>query len=1231
DLTTPQYWVNHLREAVRFHDGIRSLQEHGVTTFLEIGPDAVLTAMARDCVVEVEEDDEPIAFVATARKNRPAARTLAEALSALWVRGTAPDWEKYLGGAGASHADLPTYPFQHRHYWLRGDASRTRDTAVAGLGLGSAGHPLLGAAVSLAGAEGLLLTGRLSLGTHPWLADHAVLGTVVFPGAAVVELGLRAGEKAGCEVLEELTLEAPLVLPASGALQVQVAVGAPDASGRCTFGVYSRAEDDSQEQPWLRNGAGMLAPGELGSAGPDWDLTIWPPQGALTEDLTGWYDALAERGFGYGPSFQGLRAVWRRGTEVFAEVALPPEQEQQAAAFGLHPALLDSALHAIELGVLPATGEPRLPFAWSGVRLHASGASVARVRLTSSAANTVSLLIADETGRPLAEVESLALREVGAEQLRSASRTAPHDALFRVQWTPLPTGSDSRAGRWAVIGDGGAEFAPDDAFADLDALGAAVAAGRPAPDLVLALLPPQPDADGPGDEGPDAVRAATHQALALTQAWLADARFESARLAVVTRGAVATTGEEDVRNLPHAAVWGLLRTAQTENPDRLLLIDLDRADSEGPGSGTSAENALGLAGAVASGEPQVAVRAGGLLAPRLARMGVPADGTGPWGPEGTVLITGATGALGGLIARHLVTEHGVRHLLLTSRRGSAAPGASELAAELTALGAEVTIAACDAADRVALAGLLASIPAEQPLTGVVHAAGVLDDGVFDSLTPERLDLVLRPKADAAWNLHQATRDLDLTAFVLFSSVAGIYGTAGQGSYAAGNALLDALAQHRAVRGLPATSLAWGLWADGGAMTAGLGAADKGRLARTGIAALDPAQGLELFDAALTVDASCAVPMALDLDALRAAETGIPPLLRGLVRAPARRAARAAEGATAGSQLLQRLLGRTEAEQSQILLDLVRAEVSAALNYDSTETVDERRGFRDLGFDSLTAVELRNRLNTLTGLRLPATLVFDHPNTAALAELLRTELGGPVQDASAGEDRTTAGPVGTEDDQIAIVGMSCRFPGGVGSPEDLWELVAAGGDAISGFPADRGWDLENLYDPDPERPGTSYAREGGFLHDAGEFDAEFFGISPREALAMDPQQRLLLETSWETFERAGIDPATLRGSRTGVYAGVMYHDYASRLATMPGDLEGYLGTGNTGSVHSGRVSYVFGLEGPAVTVDTACSSSLVALHLAVQALQAGECTLALAGGVTVMSSPGTFVEFSRQRG
>ncbi|MEU8347914.1 SDR family NAD(P)-dependent oxidoreductase, partial [Spirillospora sp. NPDC048832] len=1115
------YWFRNLREPVRFAAVTRSLFDTGHGAFIEVSPHPVLT-------VGIEESVDAAVVVGSLRRREGGLDRFVASVAEAYTAGLPVDWARTA--RDGRRIDLPTYPFQRSRFWLEAPAGAADVTAA---GLEASGHPLFGTAVARAGEDGLLLTGRVSLNSHPWLSDHAVRGTVLLPGTAFVEAALHAGRAAGCDRVEELTLEAPLVLDARGAVRLQLAVEAADEEGRRRVTVHSRPADDGSA-PWTRHAAGTLAPEAVPEPA---GTAAWPPAGAVPVDLPEPYERLAELGYGYGPAFQGVRAAWRDGGTVFAEVAAPAGPD----GFALSPALFDAALHPIVLGLLGERAEGAVPFAWSGVSLYAAGAKALRVTLSAVGGDAVALALSDPAGRPVASVESLVLRPLRA----AAPPGAAGGSLFRVEWPR--------------------------------------AQALPAPGGPVRVVELEPG-------------LAPAEAVRRTLDLVRDRLDEEGTLVVRTRGAVAVHAAEEVTDLGHAAAWGLLRVAQTEHPGRIAIVD-------GPAPPPEA-----LTGA----EPQLAVRDGVVRTPRLAPV------AGEPGPApalaGTVLITGGTGTLGRLLARHLVERHGVRRLLLVSRSGPDAPGT----AELRGLDADVTVVACDAADRAALAALLD----EHDIGAVVHAAGVLADAPLETLTAEDLDAVWRAKAEAARNLDELTRDRDLDAFVLFSSIAGTAGTAGQAGYAAANAYLDGLAAHRRALGLPAVSLAWGLWEPAGGMTGHLSDADRARLARSGIAPMAAARALALFDAAIARPEPLLVPFRLD--AAAPARRGAPPaVLRALVRTPLRRAADAPE---AGAGLAGRLAALPEAERDAAVLDLVRAQVADVLGHAGLDAVPARRPFKELGFDSLTAVELRNRLAAATGLRPPATLVFDHPTPEAVAAFLRAALpgGGPAAGPAGAAAPSPAG------DPIAIIGMACRFPGGIGSPEDLWRLLLAGGDATGEFPADRGWDTDALYDPEPGRPGRTYTRRGGFLTGAADFDAAFFGMSPREALAADPQQRLLLETAWEAVERAGIDPELLRGSATGVFAGLMNNDYGARVADPPDDLAGYLATGSTGSVASGRIAYALGLEGPAVTVDTACSSSLVALHLAAQALRNGECGLALAGGVTVMASPHYFVEFSRQR-
>ncbi|MGW1998591.1 polyketide synthase dehydratase domain-containing protein, partial [Embleya sp. NPDC001921] len=593
--------MRHVRQPVRFHDAVETLEVQGARGFVELGPDGTLTALVRDGLREPER----AVTVPVLRKDRPESDTVMVALATLHAHGAAPDLSWAGFHPGARRVDLPTYAFQRRHYWLDDLLDRSAD--LASVGMGDSGHPLLGAAAERADGGGVLFTGRLSLRTHPWLADHVVGGVIVLPGTAYVELAVRAGDEVGCALLEELTLEAPLLLAERGGVVVQLWVAAAEEdSGRRAFALYSRVEDDGDEageSTWQRHATGTLTPV---AAEPADHLTDWPPTSATQVDPAEVRARLVERGYDYGHSFQGLRAVWRSGDVRYAEVALPADVSVDG--FGLHPALLDAALHPLVLDVDERT---RLPFVWNDVALHASGATTLRVRLTPTGGNGLAVLLADDAGQPVLSASSLVLRPV-TEIAAPAARSTARGSLHAVDWVPLAVdahGTTSAATRHPELTSG----------ADLSALDTVA-------DVVTYRV-------GTAATAQDAAAGA----LDVVQTWLADERTADATLVVVTCGAVGDPVQ--------GAVWGLVRSAQSEHPGRFVLVDVDAVDA------ASAELVTAV---VASGEPQVSVSEGTVRAARLARFTPPVDAGGPdWG-SGSVLVTGGTGSLGGLVARHLV-------------------------------------------------------------------------------------------------------------------------------------------------------------------------------------------------------------------------------------------------------------------------------------------------------------------------------------------------------------------------------------------------------------------------------------------------------------------------------------------------------------------------------------------------------------------------------------------------
>nr|WP_267893642.1 SDR family oxidoreductase [Streptomyces sp. H-KF8] len=654
---------------------------------------------------------------------------------------------------------------------------------------------------------------RAALPGHPpWLADHRVAGTVLVPGTALVELALHAGEQVGCPVVDELVLDTPLVLPERGGVRIQAEVGAPLADGSREIALYSRPDDLTgavePDGDWVtaRERRPLRRPADAGTP-----LAPWPPQDAEPVDLSDFYATAADAGLQYGPLFQGLHAAWRGADgAVYAEVTLPTPGGAGApepGGFGLHPALFDAALHTAALHdptrSVPARGEQsvRLPFSWSGVTLYATGATALRVRLIPAGTDAVSLDLADPEGQPVASVASLVLRAAGAP----GGGVRP-DTLFRVRWTALPV-TDGRAGArpWTVVA-GPAELA-------------GLAALPEVPALVAVHAGPVSDTDtntgigiGIGIDEPARVRAAAHRA------WNAYGPGSPTRVSPTPRSSCSpgvpcpSARSRPIRPAPPCGAWSAARrpntpaasSCSTWTPRTATYPARDRRTP------TSRSSRCGTAG--------------GMPAPRPGRGLRTVRRRGDGGPRHRARHR-RNRVLGARVARHLAAEHGVRELLLLSRRGPAAPRADELIAELAGLGAHARAVACDVADREALAAVLTTVPEDRPLTGVVHAAGIVDDGVVTGLTPERIDAVLDAKATSALHLDALVGDVPL--FVLFSSASATFGSAGQAGYAAANAVLDALARRRP----GAVSVGWGLWEETSGISAGLDETGRARITR----------------------------------------------------------------------------------------------------------------------------------------------------------------------------------------------------------------------------------------------------------------------------------------------------------------------------------------------------------------------------------------------------------------
>jgi acyl transferase domain-containing protein/thioesterase domain-containing protein/acyl carrier protein len=1028
-----EYWFRNARQAVLLEPTVRRLVDGGCRALLEVSPHPVLGFGLREIVESSAAGEGAATVLGTLRRGEGGPQRFSLSLGEAWASGVEVDWSTFFAEYAARPLKLPTYPFQRRRYLL--DAPVAGGDASAA-GLGNPNHPLLAAAIDSPAGQGLQLSGRLTVEAAPWLRDRTVFGEVVFPAAAQLELALAATRAAGLTGIERLDLEAPLVLPDGGAAQLRIGIGEPDADGRRELTIHSRPqqqEGKGELAPWTLHATGTLAAEAVVPSAEDaaFATAAWPPEGAEQLDPGVVYDRLAEVGIEHASRGRCLRGAWRRGEDLFVEVALA-EDGADGGDFNIHPALLEAAALAGLQLVDGGEGEALLPAHWNGVIAGAPAMGTLRVRLA-AAAEGVRLLVCDEAGEVALAVESLRGEPLEPGRISAARRRR---SLYRREWVAVDEEHAHQRARIAALGEIALPGFEGERYRDLDALCGAIADGAPVPDVVL--VEPLPGA-GEGEQLAAAARAGARAGLDLAQAWLSAEGLGGARLTVLTERAVAVAEGEDP-DLLATTLWGLFHSAASEHPGRFAVLDRDAAELPPP--------LLAQAFASGAAEPQLAVRGGRVLVPRLARPALEeVEATPPaLDPGATVLITGGLTGIGAAVARHLAAEHGARHLLLVSRRGLEAEGAAEMVAELAELGAEATVAACDVADREQLRSLIEAIPAERPLRMVVHSAAVLDNGAIESLDAERLDRVLRPKIDAAWALHELTRDMGISEFLLFSSVASLLGGPVQVNYVAANAFLDALAAHRRANGLPATSIAWGGWALETSLVEALAEVDRKRLQRSGIVPFSAEQGVEMFDAARAGEDSLLAPVGLDLAALREqAEIGVLPApLRDLVGL-------SGDGGDAGERnLRERLRGMPSPERQAAVLDLVLAEAATVLGHDSGAGVDAEMPLPELGLDSLGTVELRNRVAAATGVRVTMLALSESPTLAAVASYVAEQLDGG-EDAAPVETEVAADGIsfssllvgaredGRLDEFVELLASASRFRPSFSSPEQSdWE-------------------------------------------------------------------------------------------------------------------------------------------------------------------------------------------------